>query len=32
MLRETMTRTMPVAMIAMPVAWTASVIMLVGAG
>ena len=30
MLRETMTRTMPVAMIAMPAAWTAIVIMLVG--
>ena len=30
MLRETMTSTMPVAMIAMPDAWTASVIMLVG--
>ena len=30
MLRDTMTRTMPVAMIAMPAAWTAIVIMLVG--
>ena len=30
MLRDTMTRTMPVAMIATPVAWTASVTMLVG--
>ena len=30
MLRDTMTRTIPVAMIAMPVAWTASVTMLVG--
>ena len=30
MLRETMTRTMPVAMIAMPAAWTAIVIMFVG--
>ena len=30
MLRDTMTRTIPVAMIATPEAWTASVIMLVG--
>ena len=30
MLRETMTRTMPVAMIAIPAAWTAIVTMLVG--
>ena len=30
MLRETMTRTMPVAMIAMPDAWTAIVTMFVG--
>ena len=30
MLRETMTSTIPVAMIAMPAAWTASVIMLFG--
>ena len=30
MLRDTMTRTMPVAMIAMPDAWTAIVTMLVG--
>ena len=30
MLRDTMTSTIPVAMIAMPVAWTASVTMLVG--
>jgi hypothetical protein len=30
MLRETMTSTMPVAMIAMPAAWTDIVIMLVG--
>ena len=30
MFRDTMTRTMPVAMIAMPDAWTASVTMLVG--
>ena len=31
MLRDTMTRTIPVAMIATPVAWTASVTMFVGA-
>ena len=30
MLRDTMTRTMPVAMIAIPAAWTAIVTMLVG--
>ncbi len=30
MFRDTMTRTIPVAMIATPVAWTASVIMFVG--
>ena len=30
MLRDTMTSTMPVAMIAIPLAWTASVTMLVG--
>ena len=30
MLRDTMTRTIPVAMIATPVAWTASVTMFVG--